>query len=838
MKAFLSHSSKNKPIVQKVAEILGAQVVEMDSNTFDHGLINVAAIQDALKKSSVFVLFLTQDAIESGYVKYEALMAAELQARGVIERFLVLCLDEDAFKGASEYWNSFNFVRKATSINAIARMIQSILLEQRLKDSSKSRPFIGRTEDLTRVKDSIVDPKAPNTSSLFISGNAGIGRRAFARQLFGEIYRHVNPLFPEIDIDSIDGYDEIYRKLLTAFRPIELLSAYRARIAAFAMADDSEKARLIAQLFELAKENREAVVLRDTGGLLHDEGNIQSALSNVLRKVSDSMHPLAIMIAERMVPKPFRDAQPRTVFCSLNALPDNEVRQLCAMLLKQRGIAYTDDDLDELVKLADGHPLNVYFIAEAVREHTLPVFLADTSYFTQWKHRRASQFLQKINFSDHERVLLSALKDFPNLTFDALVEIVTQDPPAVAAALVRLMDLHIVEGSGHTYRITPPLRVGVERSPKFSVNAPERERVIRIVANLLRTTGEDEQIAVSMLDTQILAAIEAEASVPALFEAFLLPSHYVWLARRKYNERYFDDARALCLRAVDRIKHLSPAGKVEACRLLCLASIRTGKDADFERGIKILEQHSNDSWARSNVNFLKGFYARHNGRFPDAEKFFRNAVEESPGNFSALHQLASICLVRGDTESAEVFARRGLKSTIENDYVLNILLSALLKAPAHKLRAMDGELSGLFDALENVSRERGRSFFETRKAEHELRLGHVREARGWIDKASEKTSGLFDVIALRAEISLEGHDYPAAFKEIERLRAIVFSTKSGEKLWNLRPLLSLEASYFEATKDFDAAKRVYARRDVFTAQEERDAVKRIEYTQAMRKNKQ
>jgi hypothetical protein len=84
MKAFLSHSSKDKATVDQVADQLGLANVELDSETFDRGLLNVTAIQDALRRSTLFVLFLSNSAIASGVVRYEAMLAQELYAQGVI----------------------------------------------------------------------------------------------------------------------------------------------------------------------------------------------------------------------------------------------------------------------------------------------------------------------------------------------------------------------------------------------------------------------------------------------------------------------------------------------------------------------------------------------------------------------------------------------------------------------------------------------------------------------------------------------------------------------------------------------------------------------------------
>jgi hypothetical protein len=50
MKAFLSHSSKDKSFVARVAEELGKTQIEYDENTFQFTL-NARAIREALKRS-------------------------------------------------------------------------------------------------------------------------------------------------------------------------------------------------------------------------------------------------------------------------------------------------------------------------------------------------------------------------------------------------------------------------------------------------------------------------------------------------------------------------------------------------------------------------------------------------------------------------------------------------------------------------------------------------------------------------------------------------------------------------------------------------------------------
>ena len=113
MRAFLSHSSKDKGFVEGVADQLKPGTFDLDSQTFDAGLVNSNAIAVALRRCDMFCLFLSASSVNSTYVEFETLLGVEFLARGQIERFLAICLDEEAFAQASSEVRFFNIVRKA-----------------------------------------------------------------------------------------------------------------------------------------------------------------------------------------------------------------------------------------------------------------------------------------------------------------------------------------------------------------------------------------------------------------------------------------------------------------------------------------------------------------------------------------------------------------------------------------------------------------------------------------------------------------------------------------------------------------------------------------------------
>lgn len=84
LKAFLSHSSAQKTFVEKVAQILGQDNCFLDNKTFESGMQTIEEIIKAIGKSSIFVFFISKEALESQWVKDELSNVREYVDDGVI----------------------------------------------------------------------------------------------------------------------------------------------------------------------------------------------------------------------------------------------------------------------------------------------------------------------------------------------------------------------------------------------------------------------------------------------------------------------------------------------------------------------------------------------------------------------------------------------------------------------------------------------------------------------------------------------------------------------------------------------------------------------------------
>jgi hypothetical protein len=93
-KAFLSHSSNDKPLIDNIAVQLGRNNCHYDRLTFEGGRKTLDEIIEGLEDTDVFVLFISEAALESDWVKNEIKAAKRLYDKKIIDRIFPLIIDK------------------------------------------------------------------------------------------------------------------------------------------------------------------------------------------------------------------------------------------------------------------------------------------------------------------------------------------------------------------------------------------------------------------------------------------------------------------------------------------------------------------------------------------------------------------------------------------------------------------------------------------------------------------------------------------------------------------------------------------------------------------------
>ena len=831
VKAFLSHSSKDKVFVTAMVDSLRPGSYELDSETFDFGLLNSQAILQSLERCDLFCLMLSSQSVTSSFVDFETLLGIEFIASGKFSRFLTICIDDTAFDRASADPKYFNSVRRSPSPETAARLIQGQLVSAARSHSATNHPFIGRDDEVAELGRQINDHKRPPSKALFISGNFGSGRRTIAQNFYRNYFPSVGQIFPVISVELFAGLEEFYQAIVAALRPTLPARQLLSIMEGFRISEREGKLRLIAQQLNALLPGREAAHVIDRGGVLTDAGGLSPELDGVLKYLKASPHPPVVFISPRMIPRKARRSEDDISYLAVKSLKREAAESIISRLVRSRDITLSEEEIEKLVQLSDLHPFNIYRMVEEIGDCGLSAFLANPSDFIDWKHRQSSEYLGKIDFEELEIQLLGILKIVPELDFTAIVDALDADASAVASAMLRLANLHVVESRNDSFTVSPPLRVAIERDRRIRLPNDVEQRAINKLAASLSLRLAEGTAPVVLIHAAVLASLQSGRAMAEIASAFLLPSHFVWMANKSYDERRWSDSIRYARKALEGKARLSASGVVGACRFMCLSSARIGEQATFADGIKILQLEAADDWGISNVSFLRGFNARLKGHLPEAERLFRRAYDLSPGNFSAAREIAAVCLERGNLQEGERFAREAHQYARRNPYLVDILVAILIRKINDDSRS-GTELDTMFELLEEIGEEEGRSFYTTRKAEFEYTRRNNMEALRLIEIAINRTPRLFEPRRLHAEILLGMGNKVKAHEVIGIMRGMVNSRSPSDRRKNYRQYLQTYAHYLTEVNRFEEAKEVFKDNRFFTPEETDKEIRSIENVQA------
>jgi hypothetical protein len=341
LKAFLSHSSHDKAFVRQVYNALGASQAHLDAATFEKARLNIEAIHSALRDSDVFVLFLSENSLDSDFVHHESLLAMERLAGGTLQRIMLICIDTISLERVDPRLRNLNIVTHAGSIGGCTRRIQSCLVELSIASSATQEVFVGRESEIRNLKSAITKPSSDSPSVIAISGIDGVGRRTLIKKIIFEVLPSFAQ-FASIHIERNQGLDDLFRSLIR-LRGRTTLKLATQELIAFCETDDEGKLRAVHQEISDLLEENETLMVIDSGGLLDDEGDYHTYIKQAFAPFDHYPRPAAIFIQRRMPPFSKRKELTGYHFERVSPLGQEETRNLIGAKLKAAKIDFTSD---------------------------------------------------------------------------------------------------------------------------------------------------------------------------------------------------------------------------------------------------------------------------------------------------------------------------------------------------------------------------------------------------------------------------------------------------------------------------------------------------------------
>lgn len=288
MRIFISHSSKDKirycnEMVDKLIEKLGTDAIVYDALTFEAGEKSIDEINRTLAFTDLYVILLSQAAVDSDWVKYELGEAQKKLTERALDRIYPLIIDP-ALKysdGRIPAW------LKDYNLKYIARPAKAAkLIIERAKDVKWSRHpsfqyrnaiFVGRNDLVNDFEMRIDDFDKPPVNTFIVSGLPHIGRKSLARHCLikGTIMPQYYD-FPQISL----SYQESIEDFIVKIHDLGFTDGNE--LPKVAMKTIEEKIQYAVILSKDLTKLSEILLIKDDGCLVDYRGNISDWFKSII----------------------------------------------------------------------------------------------------------------------------------------------------------------------------------------------------------------------------------------------------------------------------------------------------------------------------------------------------------------------------------------------------------------------------------------------------------------------------------------------------------------------------------------------------------------------------
>ena len=222
IKCFLSHSSSDKErYVRIVKNLLRTGSIIYDEDTFEAGMSPSEEIINGLDETSIFVIFISESALESRWVRDELFIAKTKVDSGKIDRIYPIIIDESITfedKRIPEWMKEGFNIQHIRQPKVAARKINSRIRELTWKNhptlKEREKIFVGRNEKIQHVEERFDDYDNEPPLVFIASGLNSIGRKSFIRHSLkkSNVIRDSYE-FPQVSMDESDSIEDFILKI-------------------------------------------------------------------------------------------------------------------------------------------------------------------------------------------------------------------------------------------------------------------------------------------------------------------------------------------------------------------------------------------------------------------------------------------------------------------------------------------------------------------------------------------------------------------------------------------------------------------------------------------------
>lgn len=709
IKAFISHSSKQKSFALELVERLGRNYCLIDCFDFQPAFKTIDEIYRAIDSSTVFVLLVSKDSLGSTWVQEEIRYAKSKLKSEEMDRFWPYLIDSSISLTDCPDWmvkdECFN-LKQFKSPYVLARDIEQKFRRIIWANNSRLRMLetmmVGRNADIAKFEDKFQSIHGMNLKALLISGRKGVGKDTFAKQCMYKVgfppetepYRISTK--PHENVENFIVYLNMILRRYDDTALEEILSKEPA-------VKSHEAVLMLNELYE----TRTVLFVDDNMSLLLPSRDLAEWVVDILED-KDLNNQLGMFIMSPKIPNAYIESKHTQVaHIQLQPLDKKDRQKLFVNCIRAYGLdGINQADVEFFVDRLLQSPSQIIQVAEALSNSTpLPLVKKDIGSIVEQGDLSIKPILDRFN-EDEQRYLLIIMSRMDFISYELLEAIFEERIIETMSTIYDMMEYGIITSFGPSsqfFRLDHYVSDYIRRC-RFVMPADWEDSVADVLERRIAASAsitEDTSLYLYNIKQQLVSG-------KSNHKDYLIPSVVVSSVMEVYNEKNYPLVVTICDNVLNGVHPYYNDMLREIHYWLCLALCRLQDDRFFEE-VKVME--GADYW------FLRGFYFRIEEKYNEAESCYRKALKVSPNLQRAKRELVTSLLAQNKFESALTLAKENYEHDPDNSYQIHGYFRCLVRK-----RQINREeikvLSSLLEAMRTNYSDRHEEMFTAMNIEY------------------------------------------------------------------------------------------------------------------------
>lgn len=760
-KVFLSHKSEDKDYVRYVAEKIGIDRCHYDEYTFEAGMKTLDEILQALDSTDLFVLFISDKALDSSWVTKERKKAHALLNEKKIRQIYPIIIDPNPAitykdKRIPDWMRNHYNVRKILSPKIATQKIKARLREltweinPALKEEQTY--FFGRNQEIEAFEQRRGDLDRTELVCCVASGFEGIGRKRYMDHCLkkANILRSSHS-YCLLQMELHDSAEDFILKLSNLCVGNDNPKTVKA------LKSGAAKSNRITELLKFLQQNHVVVFVDDAGTLITPTGEMVGWLKDALKNVDQQF---VLGIASKYHLK--ASACPPGVFQTrIGELSKTDRANMLREYSQQKGFDLDRNLLRTITDLLTGYPAQIFWSVALLEDYGVIDIEKHLNEVVDYSSDKAAAILNRFDEDNDVMDFLTYLSRFEILSADMLNKAfeINENLQNVYEQFRALSICSLCGSNGEMIRVSDVIRDYVGRL-KRDLPKP----YLNIIQEMVNTSVDDKFLEDSDLALYYAVIKQKILQGVSVDSMGVLPSLYIKSAVEFYNNRKYKRAYDLCKKLIEERadQDFAPELRRTLYIYLCQSLAREHKDEFFT--------YVNDS-VLSNVDklYLKGFYYRIDNKPKDAIEMLNRAMELDGTRAQIRRELVNAYIIAEDYESALKYSRINYDQDPLNPYHAQSYFRCIINSP--NAQESQEEMLRILDNIEKNHSPKAQQMHATMKAQYYADIEHeYRDAIGILDRAMvDADDATIYLLMSKFDIAFKNGDLSIAEKSYQEL---------------------------------------------------------------------